>query len=138
VEIRNPTSTRPWQHVLDPVVGYLMMVNNSLSGNKLEILNFGPFEKSLSVKEVVKIAAENWRSEANIIFGEDLSNLEARALELNSSASREKLSWQPVWTQQQAITESIAWWKDVLIHGIDAQERCKLDIEKLMNKISPR
>ena len=138
VEIRNPTSTRPWQHVLDPVVGYLMMVNNALSGNKLEILNFGPSEKSLSVKEVVKIAAENWRSEANIVFGEDLSNLEARSLELNSSASREKLGWQPVWTQQQAVTESIAWWKDVLIHGIDAQERCKSDIEKLMNKISPR
>jgi CDP-glucose 4,6-dehydratase len=138
VEIRNPTSTRPWQHVLDPVVGYLMMVNNALSGNKPEILNFGPSEKSLSVKEVVKIAAENWRSEANIVFGEDLSNLEARSLELNSSASREKLGWQPVWTQQQAVTESIAWWKDVLIHGIDAQERCKSDIEKLMNKISPR
>ena len=138
VEIRNPTSTRPWQHVLDPVLGYLMMVNNALRGNKLEILNFGPSEKSLSVKEVVKIAAENWRSEANIIFGEDLSELEARSLGLNSSASREKLSWQPVWTQQQAVIESIAWWKDVLIHGIDAQERCKSDIEKLMNKISPR
>lgn len=138
VEIRNPISTRPWQHVLDPITGYLMMVNNALRGNKLEILNFGPSEKSLSVKEVVQIAAENWQSEANIIFRESLSDLEAHSLELNSSAAREKLSWKPIWTQQQAIIESIAWWKDVLIYGIDAQERCKLDIEKLMNKISPR
>jgi len=77
-------------------------------------------------------------SDANIFFGEDLSNLEARSLELNSSRAREKLGWQPVWTQQQAVTESIAWWKDVLIYGMDAQERCKLDIEKLMNNINPR
>ena len=138
VEIRNPMSTRPWQPVLDPLAGYLNMVNYALSGNKIEILNFGPLERSLSVKEVVKIAAENWQSEANIIFGADLSNLEARSLELNSSASREKLSWQPVWTQQQAVIESISWWKDVLVYGIDAQERCKSDIEKLMNKFGPR
>lgn len=136
VEIRNPMSTRPWQHVLDPITGYLMMVNNALSGNKLEVLNFGPSEKSLSVREVVKIAAENWQSEANIIFREDFSDLEARSLELNSSTSREKLSWRPVWTQQQAVIESISWWKDVLINGIDAQERCDSDIEKLVNKIS--
>jgi CDP-glucose 4,6-dehydratase len=138
VEIRNPTSTRPWQHVLDPVIGYLMMVNNALSGNKLEILNFGPFEKSLTVKEVVKIATENWRSKVNIVFREELSDLEARSLELNSSESRKKLSWQPVWTQQEAVIESISWWKDVLIHGIDAQERSKSDIERLLNKISSR
>jgi CDP-glucose 4,6-dehydratase len=138
LEIRNPMSTRPWQHVLDPVAGYLMMVNNALSGNKLDILNFGPSEKSLSVKEVVKIAAENWQTESNIIFGQHSSNLEASSLDLDSSTSREKLSWQPVWTQQQAVIESISWWKDVLIYGIDPQERCKSDIEKFMNKVGPR
>lgn len=136
VEIRNPMSTRPWQHVLDPIVGYLIMVNNALSGDKLEILNFGPSEKSLSVKEVVEIAAKNWQSKAEIIYGKEISELEASTLELNSSRSKEKLGWQPVWTQRQAVIESISWWRDVLIHGNDAQERCKLDIEKFMNKVS--
>jgi CDP-glucose 4,6-dehydratase len=138
VEIRNPMSTRPWQHVLDPIAGYLMMVNNALSGGKLEILNFGPAEKSLSVKEVVKIATDNWQTESNIIFGQHLSNLEASSLELNSSASREKLGWQPIWTQRQAVIETMSWWKDVLIHGVDAHQRCIIDIEKYINKVVPQ
>jgi CDP-glucose 4,6-dehydratase len=138
VEIRNPMSTRPWQHVLDPIAGYLMMVNNALSGGKLEILNFGPAEKSLSVKEVVKIATDNWQTESNIIFGQHLSNLEASSLELNSSASREKLGWQPIWTQRQAVIETMSWWKDVLIHGVDAHQRCNIDIEKYINKVVPQ
>ena len=137
VEIRNPMSTRPWQHVLDPILGYLIMVNKALSGDKLEILNFGPSEKSLSVKEVVEIATKNWQSKAEIIYGKEISELEASTLELNSSRSREKLGWQPVWTQRQAVIESISWWRDVLIYGNDAQERCKSDIEKFMNKVSP-
>jgi len=136
VVIRNPMSTRPWQHVLDPIAGYLMMVNNALSGNKLEILNFGPSEKSLSVKEVVKIAAENWQSQGTIIFRENLGDIEAQALELDSSASREKLNWRPVWTQQQAVIETITWWKDVITKGIDAHDRCKLDVFKLITKMS--
>lgn len=138
VEIRNPMSTRPWQHVLDPIAGYLMMVNNALSGGKIEILNFGPAEKSLSVKEVVKIATDNWQTESNIIFGQHLSNLEASSLELNSSASREKLGWQPIWTQRQAVIETMSWWKDVLIHGVDAHQRCIIDIEKYINKVVPQ
>jgi nucleoside-diphosphate-sugar epimerase len=114
------------------------MVNYALSGNKVEILNFGPSKKSLSVKEVVEIAVENWQSEANIVYGVELSDLESHYLELNSSRSKEILGWQPVWTQQQAVIETIAWWKDVFIYGIDVQERCKSDIKKLINEVASR
>ena len=134
VEIRNPNSTRPWQHVLDPLIGYLSMVDNTLSGNKLEVLNFGPSERSLSVKEVVKIATENWQSKSKIAYNENFSELEAQTLELDSSLSREKLGWKPVWTQQEAVVESISWWKDVLMRGVDVQQRCTSDISKYLNK----
>ena len=133
VEIRNPRSTRPWQHVLDPITGYLRMVNHALNGNELEILNFGPTEGSLSVKEVVEIATENWQSDSKISYGEDSSDLEARSLELNSSLERKALDWKPIWTQQEAVIESISWWKDVLINGIDVHERCKSDMNKISN-----
>jgi CDP-glucose 4,6-dehydratase len=135
IEIRNPNSTRPWQHVLDPLMGYLSMVDNALSGSKLEILNFGPSESSLSVKEVVKIATEHWQSKSRIIYNENSSELEAQSLELDSSLSREKLGWKPVWTQREAVIESISWWKDVLKHGVDVQERCTSDINKYLNKV---
>jgi CDP-glucose 4,6-dehydratase len=135
VEIRNPNSTRPWQHVLDPLMGYLSMVDNSLSGNKLEVLNFGPSEKSLSVIEVVKIAKENWQSKSKITYNKNSSELEAQTLELDSSLSREKLGWKPVWTQEEAVIESMSWWKDVLMHGVDVQQRCTSDISKYLNRV---
>jgi CDP-glucose 4,6-dehydratase len=58
--IRNPSSSRPWQHVLDPLSGYLLMIDNAINGDNLEVLNFGPVDKSMKVKEVVKIASKNW------------------------------------------------------------------------------
>jgi CDP-glucose 4,6-dehydratase len=133
VEIRNPRSTRPWQHVLDPIIGYLSMIDNALSGNKLEILNFGPTEESLSVQEVVEIAAGKWQSNSKITYREDSSELEARSLELNSSLARKALGWKPLWNQQEAVIESMSWWKDVLINGIDAHERCNSDLNKTLN-----
>ena len=135
LQIRNPNSTRPWQHVLDPIMGYLGMVNSALSGNNIETLNFGPIEKSLSVKEVVNIATENWHTKSKLIYNEKISELEAKSLELNSSLAQEKLGWKPVWTQREAVMNSISWWKDVLIHAANAQERSILDIQECLNKV---
>ena len=135
LQIRNPNSTRPWQHVLDPIMGYLGMVNSALSGNNIETLNFGPIEKSLSVKEVVNIATENWHTKSKLIYNEKFSELEAKSLELNSSLAQEKLGWKPVWTQREAVMNSISWWKDVLIYAANAQERSILDIQECLNKV---
>jgi CDP-glucose 4,6-dehydratase len=54
IEIRNPESTRPWQHVLDPAKGYLMALENSLIISNYQSFNFGPNELSISVREVTE------------------------------------------------------------------------------------
>jgi len=130
--VRNSSSTRPWQHVLDPISGYLLMINNVLKGNDLDTLNFGPNEKSLEVKEVVEIANNYWKSNSGIIFNKSTDLLEANSLEIDSSLARNSLGWSPMWTQKEAIVETVSWWKNVLDNSVSAEQRCGLEISKLL------
>lgn len=131
--IRNPFSTRPWQHVLDPLKGYLKMIDNSLKNSSIDTLNFGPIGKSLSVLEVVDIATKFWPSKSKITYVRSKEYSESLLLELNSSLAFYELDWKPVWSQEEAVIESIAWWKDVLGRKTSAFERCELDILKCLN-----
>lgn len=131
--LRNRTSTRPWQHVLDPLIGYLKMINNAMSGSELNILNFGPSEKSLTVQEVVELSVKYWPSKSRISFTNDHNHFESKTLELDSSLARELLNWKPVWSQKESIIETISWWKAVLEKSIEAKDRCNLEIEKALS-----
>lgn len=129
IEIRNPYSTRPWQHVLDPIWGYLLALEELLSRSLDEPLNFGPIEKSLTVSQVCEIASSSWPTPTKISFHETESGMEANALELDSSQASKVLNWQPCWSQQEAIQRTFEWWSDVLIRKIAPEEACKKDIE---------
>lgn len=130
--IRNSISTRPWQHVLDPLTGYLLMISSALQGDYVDVLNFGPSEKSLQVKEVVEIAAKFWKSGSKVILEENSNELEATTLELDSTLARKKLGWSPYWAQKEAIIETVNWWKDVLNKSLTAEQRCNSEIQKLL------
>ena len=130
--IRNSMSTRPWQHVLDPITGYLMMIDSALGGSDLKVLNFGPSGKSLQVREVIKIATTFWKTSSDIIFEKNTNELEAKKLELNSTLARQELLWKPFWTQKNAIIETVNWWMDVISEKYTAEERCKKEIERLL------
>ena len=73
VEIRNPNSTRPWQHVLDPLSGYLLALAKDTKENTF---NFSPNSESLSVKEVTKIAQQSWGGQSKVNFSEAKDSLE--------------------------------------------------------------
>ena len=132
--IRNSISTRPWQHVLDPITGYLMMINNTLQGSELEVLNFGPSEKSLQVKEVVEIATKFWETKSKVVFYKKSNELEAETLELDSTLARKELGWKPFWSQKNAIIDTVTWWKDVVNKTSTAEQRCKIEIQKLLEQ----
>ena len=129
--VRNPESTRPWQHVLDPIVGYLLTLRALQDGNSIEALNFGPDEKSLTALQVAKIANDSWEEQSQIIFPPKSSgaNLESTFLELDSRQARSMLNWQPRWTQSEAITGTISWWKRVLLESTNVQSATRADIE---------
>jgi CDP-glucose 4,6-dehydratase len=134
IEIRNPASTRPWQHVLDPIWGYLLALEELLSRSLDESLNFGPLEKSLTVSQVCEIASASWPSPTKITFQETGSGMEASALELDSSRAIELLDWRPCWSQHEAIQRTFEWWSDVLIRKIAPEEACKEDIDVFISR----
>lgn len=123
VKVRNPNSTRPWQHVLDPLLGYLMCLQKVVNGTEIESLNFGPNEPSLRVDEVVKTVQTAWGLETLVEFEEPVNQVyESSRLDLDSSLAKKLLGWKPVWTQEEAIVQTTNWWKSILINKLDPLE----------------
>jgi len=113
VIIRNPNSIRPWQHVLEPIIGYLYLAKN------LEIkpdafsdaYNFGPNNSDvLSVKEVVEYCIKQWGSGNYEIIEEKSKLHEAGILKLDISKTIKNLNWIPRYDQYQSISITIDWY----------------------------
>ena len=133
ISVRNPDSTRPWQHVLDPLNGYLSALVHTLEGGKETAFNFGPTEESLAVGEVVKIAADIWGERAKTVLDRELiESKESLTLQLDSSLANSVLGWKPTWNQKDAIVSSVKWWKKVLLENEDPLSACQADIETML------
>ncbi|MGH7975027.1 MAG: CDP-glucose 4,6-dehydratase [Limisphaerales bacterium] len=127
VGIRNPNATRPWQHVLEPLSGYLWL------GAKLSKLktndeqfcsafNFGPNrEANRTVRELVEEVLKNWPGKWN-----DKSNPravhEAKLLRLETAKARRLLKWKPVWNFSEMVERTIVWHRSVAKSPRLAQE----------------
>jgi CDP-glucose 4,6-dehydratase len=133
IEIRSPNSTRPWQHVLDPLVGYLMALESALGGSTADSFNFGPTTPSLSVKTVAEIARSAWPEETSINYLEKLGDSEAGTLGLDPSLAINSLKWESFWSQEEAITSSIDWWVKVLKNQMHPKNACLEDIQRVLN-----
>ena len=133
VAIRNPNSTRPWQHVLDPLNGYINALVHTLEGGKEEAFNFGPKEESLAVGDVASIAADVWGRSAKTDISKDLvESKESLTLQLDSNLANSVLGWKPAWNQKEAVISTIKWWKKILLENEDPLSACKADIETLL------
>lgn len=133
VVIRNPFSTRPWQHVLEPLNGYLMLGEKLLTGQKefADGWNFGPEENSvLQVQEILKLAQLNW-GDVKYKIESDINNLhEATLLSLNISKAKKCLSWKPIWDNEKAVEKSINWYKN---YYLNQKINTNTDIEQFFN-----
>jgi CDP-glucose 4,6-dehydratase len=112
--MRNPNSVRPWQHVLDPLNGYLQYAAAIYSGGPkiASALNFGPQPNDeLTVKELVESAISIWGS--GTYETPDLKNKvhEAGLLKLDISQSKADLNWQPMLNSSETIQYTIEWYK---------------------------
>jgi CDP-glucose 4,6-dehydratase len=133
VEIRSPNSTRPWQHVLDPLVGYLMALESALNGSNTSSFNFGPSTPSLSVKTVTELARSVWPEETEVDYFEKSGNSEAGTLGLDPSLAVNSLKWESFWSQEEAVRSSIDWWVKVLKNQMDPKNACLEDIRRVLN-----
>lgn len=133
VIIRNPKATRPWQHVLDPLAGYISFIEHTLKEEiTCDALNFGPFESSLMVQDLLDIGKEvlGERIEFNTVKHDE--EKEAKVLELDANLASEKISWRPKWSQKEAIRSTFEWWRSVIADDKQAYEQCLVEIDELV------
>lgn len=129
VTIRNPKAVRPWQHVLEPLCGYLLL-GHHLQQDPLKFstaFNFGPYiEDNLEVETLVKKAVEIWQAGEYEIQSYANRPHEAGLLKLDISKALVDLGWRPRLNAKQAITKTIAWYKQMQVE--QAFELVKKDI----------
>lgn len=112
---RNPNATRPWQHVLEPLSGYLWIGALMMENSKIysDGWNFGPDDSDvLSVEAVIKKSIDTWESGSYIVDNSDNNLHEANLLKLDISKAKSKLKWKPVYNSDKAIEETINWYKE--------------------------
>lgn len=114
IDVRNPRAVRPWQHVLEPLSGYLKL-GMQLDQHSVEFskaYNFGPLpDDHMTVKELVEKAIESWGS-GNWTDSSDHSALhEAGLLKLDISRSMSELNWTPKLTAKEAVSWTIDWYR---------------------------
>ena len=121
IEIRNPIAVRPWQQVLEPLSGYLLLGQKLLEGGKkyAEGFNFGPNEDSvLRVAEVAEKACKYYGKGEVVIHKRD--NLhEANLLMLNIEKAEKVLGWTPTYTADEAVKNTIEWYKHFYAKDVD-------------------
>ena len=118
--IRNPLATRPWQHVLEPLSGYLVLAQALYQegANFNGGWNFGPRDDDArSVQEVIKLLINNWGSSASWMQDPSEQPHEAHSLKLDCSKARQFLSWTPRWNLEQAIENITQWQKAYQLQG---------------------
>lgn len=115
IKIRNPNATRPWQHVLEPLSGYLTLAEKLWENGPeyAEAWNFGPEEEEdKPVKFIVENLAKLWKDKINWETDkqEDKPH-EANYLKLDCRKAKTKLQWFPMWNTGTALLKTVEWYK---------------------------
>jgi CDP-glucose 4,6-dehydratase len=138
--IRNPQAVRPWQHVIEPLFGYLEL------GAKLrekpaaysQAYNFGPHEAdALTVEEMVQKSLEIWGKGQYKSVIHSMNPHEAGLLKLDIQKALKELAWKPAFNAEMAIQRTIDWYKKYY-EGVNAVDLIKSDIEFYQNAINEK
>lgn len=124
IEIRNPVAVRPWQHVLEPLSGYLLLGEKLLTEGKkfADGFNFGPDEESvLTVAEVAKKLTEIY-GRGRVVVGEKSPLHEAGLLMLNIEKAKKILDWTPTYNAHRALEKTVDWYKNFYAKDTDMNE----------------
>ena len=111
LNIRSPKAVRPWQHVLEPLSGYLMLAEQLYSNGAsfAEGWNFGPSDDDSRTVSWIIERMDEMRKDINWQCDEAPQLHEANLLKLDSSKARRKLKWQPLWRLQTALQKTLEW-----------------------------
>ncbi len=114
LKLRNPKYQRPWQHVLEPIAGYLMLAKKLYlkDGSKFSgAWNFGPnSKKHLNVYQFAKLLKKEMRSKSKIKLFKSKDNKEKHTLDLNSQKAKKFLKWKPLLKIEKTLSLTAAWY----------------------------
>jgi CDP-glucose 4,6-dehydratase len=117
VIIKSPNATRPWQHILSALDGYLLLGEQILKGNYVNSAwNFGPTEE-MSVIEVLKVAKEHWSEIEWEITPQETHPHMVNLLKIDSTKARKFLGWNPPWNLEETIARTINWYRSYYQEG---------------------
>ena len=116
IVLRNPASTRPWQHVLEPLGGYILLAAKlyesprDYSGS----WNFGPDKSAINtVQDLAERIIFHWGSGKITLAGENKGPFESRLLQLNCDKAFNLLRWRPQWDFERTVRETALWYKNI-------------------------
>lgn len=133
VYVRNPSSVRPWLHILDTLHGYLLVAAkaHNAAASIGTAFNFSPSpDNSLTVLEMAQIACQCWGKGSIRIQDQANQPHEAKTLMLNSSKARQVLGWKPVWDTRTAIQAAMEWYSNYYRAPERAREFTQQQIER--------
>jgi CDP-glucose 4,6-dehydratase len=137
VKIRNPNSVRPWQHVLEPLSGYIHLAEMLFNDGSeyAEPWNFGPLDDGAKTVEwIVEKISYLWGDEAKWSIDGANQPHEANYLKLDCSKAFERLDWKPKWTLDEALLKIVDWYKEDDLRASYCKDLCLSQISDYMNK----
>jgi CDP-glucose 4,6-dehydratase len=115
IELRNPNAIRPWQHVVEPLYGYLELCARANENISIfsSAWNFGPSSDDiLTVESLAKAALLHWQNSGSKLLHQPRSDMhEAGTLLLDISKARHFLNWKPSWDAARSVEKTILWYK---------------------------
>ena len=142
VELRRPHAVRPWQHVLEPLGGYLTLAIRLLGSDAAAAArawNFGPLaEDDATVEDVVGRFFERWGARPARQVHRDPEVEEAGILRLDDRAARERLGWRSRWRLDEALDRTVDWWKRYAVDPGSARAATLDDIAAYEAAAAPR
>lgn len=135
VQIRNPNAIRPWQHVLEPLAGYIELAEGLFSDGAewAEAWNFGPRkEDAKPVEWIVEAMAKQWGEGATWDIDESDHPHEANYLKLDCSKAHSRLGWWPQWDLEVALDKIVKWHKEDAAEG-NMRQTCLKQINEYSN-----
>lgn len=130
LKLRYPKATRPWQHVLEPLRGYLLLAEKLTTQPEMSgPFNFGPeVEDSLPVETVVNVASSFWPGSPGWLAEPEERFYETKDLAINNRRAKELLGVSPIWDSKTAIKRTTSWYHEYY-SGVSAEQLCIDDIE---------
>lgn len=132
VPVRNPTAIRPWQHVLEPLAGYLALAQSMLVNPSTRWCagwNFGPaFGEDITVRDLTETFIDAWGSGSWVATPDQQAPIETHVLRLSIDKTVAELPWKPRFDALEAIRRTSAWFRAFSADPTSARSLCEADI----------